>query len=300
MQPPRCAAIAAAPLPGKSPVMRPGEFAGSVPGSVRGRFAEPASGLAMLAAALLSALALLLASPPAHAGAQREEQLADAVRGALAAAIADARPSRPVFVSAGERDAYLRWVAEMSRRLERRIPEPLIRTELVETVYYEAKRAGLEPALVLGLIQVESNFRKYAISTAGARGLMQVMPFWARTIGDGDARKLFHLQSNLRYGCTILRHYLDRESGDLFLALGRYNGSRGRAEYPNAVLAAWKRWQEAEVAVTVASAAEPNGALAAMSGPGRAGDAAARLLPAPSRPLGGPAAFPPTRLSDPS
>ncbi|USE80571.1 lytic transglycosylase domain-containing protein [Cupriavidus gilardii] len=225
-------------------------------------------------AALLSALALLTA-PPAHAGAQREEQLADAVRGALAAAIADARPARPVFVSAGEREAYLRWVAEMSRRLERRIPEPPLRTELVETVYYEARRAGLEPALVLGLIQVESNFRKYAISTAGARGLMQVMPFWARTIGDGDARKLFHLQSNLRYGCTILRHYLDRESGDLFLALGRYNGSRGRAEYPNAVLAAWRRWQEAEAAVTVANTAAPAAPAA-------------------------PAAFPSTRLSDPS
>jgi len=300
MQAPRCAAIAVALLSGSSPGGFPGRFRGRFSGSVPGRSAGPASGLAMLAAALLSALALLLASPPAHAGAQREEQLADAVRGALAAAIADARPSRPVFVSAGERDAYLRWVAEMSRRLERRIPEPLIRTELVETVYYEAKRAGLEPALVLGLIQVESNFRKYAISTAGARGLMQVMPFWVRTIGDGDARKLFHLQSNLRFGCTILRHYLDRESGDLFLALGRYNGSRGRAEYPNAVLAAWKRWQEAEVAVRVASAAGPNGPLAAMSGPGRAGDAAARLLPAPSRAPGSPAAFPSTRLSDPS
>ncbi len=247
MQSPRCAAIAAL-------------------------FPRRASGLAMLASVLLSVLstlALLLASPAVHAGAQREEQLADAVRGALAAAIADARPTRPAFVSAGERQTYLRWVAEMSRRLERRIPEPLIRNELVETVYYEAKRAGLEPALVLGLIQVESNFRKYAISTAGARGLMQVMPFWARTIGDGDARKLFHLQSNLRYGCTILRHYLDRESGDLFLALGRYNGSRGRADYPNAVLAAWKRWQEAEAAVTVANTAAP-------------------------------AAFPPTRLPDPS
>ena len=275
MQSPRCAAIAAL-FPGR------------------------ASGLAMLLT-VLSALALLLASPAVHAGAQREEQLADAVRGALAAAIADARPTRPVFVSAGERQAYLRWVAEMSRRLERRIPEPQIRTELVETVYYEAKRAGLEPALVLGLIQVESNFRKYAISTAGARGLMQVMPFWARTIGDGDARKLFHLQSNLRYGCTILRHYLDRESGDLFLALGRYNGSRGRADYPNAVLAAWKRWQEAEAAVTVASAAGADGTVASAAVPrGGPGDGAVRLLPAPSRSYGAPAPFPPTRLSDPS
>ncbi|MGY8525827.1 transglycosylase SLT domain-containing protein [Paracidovorax citrulli] len=191
----------------------------------------------------------LAAAGLAHAGAQREEDLADWVRGALAAAIADARPARPVFTDRAEERAFLLWRDEMARRLERRIPEPQLRLDLIETVYYEARRAGLEPALVLGLIQVESNFRKYAISPVGARGLMQVMPFWTRTIGDGDTRKLFHLQGNLRYGCTILRHYLDRENGDLFLALGRYNGSRGRAEYPNAVLAAWQRWQQAEGAV---------------------------------------------------
>ncbi|MDF3838762.1 lytic transglycosylase domain-containing protein [Cupriavidus basilensis] len=191
-------------------------------------------------------------SSAAYAGAQKEEDLADSVRGALAAAIADSRPVRPVFASTGDQLAYIKWLGEMSHRLAGRIPEPQVRIELIETAYYEAKRAGLEPALVLGLVQVESNFRKYAISSAGARGLMQVMPFWARSIGDGDARKLFHLQSNLRYGCTILRHYLDREQGDLFLALGRYNGSRGRPDYPNAVLAAWKRWQFSEAAVTVA------------------------------------------------
>jgi len=205
----------------------------------------------------VGALALALSAAAAHAGAQQEEALADSVRSALASAIADASPVRPVFASGGERLAYLKWLGEMSRRLEGRIPEPQMRVELVETAYYEAKRAGLEPALVLGLIQVESNFRKYAISPVGARGLMQVMPFWSRTIGDGDARKLFHLQSNLRYGCTILRHYLDRERGDLFLALGRYNGSRGRPEYPNAVLAAWKRWQYSEATVTVAESEPP-------------------------------------------
>ena len=102
---------------------------------------------------------------------------------------------------------------------------------------------SLEPALVLGLVQVESGFRKYAISSAGARGYMQVMPFWVRQIGDGDARQLFHVQTNLRFGCVILRHYLERERGDLFLALGRYNGSRGRAEYPDAVFACRRQWQ---------------------------------------------------------
>jgi soluble lytic murein transglycosylase-like protein len=116
------------------------------------------------------------------------------------------------------------------------------RQELLQTVWYESKRAGLETSLVLGLIQVESAFRKHAISSAGARGYMQVMPFWSRLIGDGDAGKLFHMQTNLRFGCLILRHYLDREGGDLFMALGRYNGSRGRVEYPNSVLAAKRRW----------------------------------------------------------
>jgi len=206
---------------------------------------------------LAGGLLLAVAAATAHAGAQKEEALADSVRGALAAAIADGRPVRPAFASGGERLGYLKWLGEMSRRLESRIPEPQIRVELIETVYYEAKRAGLEPSLVLGLVQVESGFRKYAISSADARGLMQVMPFWVRTIGDSDVRKLFHLQSNLRYGCTILRHYLDRENGDLFLALGRYNGSRGRPEYPNAVLAAWKRWQYSEATVTVAETEPP-------------------------------------------
>ncbi len=209
-----------------------------------------------------AAVALLtVAAAGAHAGAQKEEDLADAVRGALAAAIADSSPTRPVFASGGERLAYLKWLGEMSSRLASRIPEPHVRIELIETAYYEAKRAGLEPSLVLGLVQVESNFRKYAMSPVGARGLMQVMPFWSRSIGDGDSRKLFHLQSNLRYGCTILRHYLDREQGDLFLALGRYNGSRGRPEYPNAVLAAWKRWQYSEASVTVVG--DPDPAIAA-------------------------------------
>ena len=96
---------------------------------------------------------------------------------------------------------------------------------------------------MLGLVQVESGFRKFVVSSAGARGYMQVMPFWARLIGDGDPSKLFHMQTNLRFGCVILRHYLNIERGDLYFALGRYNGSRGRNEYPAAVLAARKRWE---------------------------------------------------------
>jgi soluble lytic murein transglycosylase-like protein len=91
-------------------------------------------------------------------------------------------------------------------------------------------------------VQVESGFRKYAISSVGARGYTQVMPFWARLIGDGDASRLFHMQTNLRFGCVILRHYLDREKGDMYMALGRYNGSRGRPEYPNAVFASQRLW----------------------------------------------------------
>ena len=181
--------------------------------------------------------------PQAQAGAQLEEPLADSVRTALSAAIADAAPPRLVFEQPQQRAAYLAWLEEMSRRLVRFKAEPHTRIEFLETVWYESRRAGLEEALVLGLIQVESGFRKYAISRAGARGYMQVMPFWARVIGDGDASRLFHLQTNLRFGCVILRHYLGVERGDLFMALGRYNGSRGRAEYPELVFGARRRWE---------------------------------------------------------
>lgn len=183
-----------------------------------------------------------LASDRAHAGAQVEEPLADSVRSALSAAIADAAPPRPAFQSIENRLAYLRWLGAMSERLKRRKSEHATRVEFLEALWYESRRAGLEPELVLGLIQVESGFRKYAVSKAGAIGYMQVMPFWTRQIGDGDRARLFHMQANLRFGCVILRHYLDLERGDLFLALGRYNGSRGRAEYPNAVFAARRIW----------------------------------------------------------
>jgi len=191
----------------------------------------------------LVAAALFGGHGDASAGAQKEEPLADSVRSALAASIANSAPPRPSFETLEARLDYLRWLGEISTRLKKRKAEHVARVEFLETVWYESKRAGLEPALVLGLVQVESAFRKYAISVAGARGYMQVMPFWARVIGDGDASHLFHMQTNLRFGCVILRHYLDLERGDLFLALGRYNGSRGKSDYPNAVFQARKLWE---------------------------------------------------------
>jgi len=186
---------------------------------------------------------LLCFTEQSWAGAQIEEPLMDSVRTALGSAIANAAPPVPEFADTESRLDYLRWLGQMSERLKQRKPDFDTRREFLQTVWYESKRAGLEVSLVLGLIQVESNFRKFAVSPVGARGYMQVMPFWSRLIGDGDAGKLFHMQTNLRFGCVILRHYLDREKGNLFLALGRYNGSRGKAAYPNAVAAAQRRWK---------------------------------------------------------
>ena len=191
---------------------------------------------------LVGAAVALLWPTAARSGPQAEEALADSVRSALSAAVTRAAPPKAVFADLDARLAFLRWQGVTSDRLKRHKSEATTRIEFLETLWYESRRAGLEPALVLGLIQVESGFRKYAISKAGARGYMQVMPFWARLIGDGDPARLFHMQTNLRFGCVILRHYLDIERGDLFLALGRYNGSRGRPEYPNAVLANRQRW----------------------------------------------------------
>ena len=180
--------------------------------------------------------------PQVAASGQLEEPLADSVRGALSAAIANHAPPVPEFATLEARLAYLRWLGAMSDRLHRKKTDFQTRIEFLQTVWYEARRAGLDTTLVLGLIQVESAFRKFAISRVGARGYMQIMPFWSRLIGDGDPGKLFNMQTNLRFGCVILRHYLDRERGDTFMALGRYNGSRGRPEYPRAVYAAAKNW----------------------------------------------------------
>ena len=185
----------------------------------------------------------LLFSEQSNAGAQVEEPLMDSVRTALSSAVANHAPPVPEFKDTESRLVYLRWLGAMSDRLKKKKPEWQIRKEFLQTVWYESKRAGLDATLVMGLIQVESNFRKFAVSHVGARGYMQVMPFWTRVIGDGDSSKLFHMQTNLRFGCVILRHYLDRERGDLFMGLGRYNGSRGKAPYPNAVLGASKQWE---------------------------------------------------------
>jgi soluble lytic murein transglycosylase-like protein len=193
---------------------------------------------------VLASVAWMVGSAPgpARAGGQLEEPLADSVRTALSSAVLNSGPPVPEFASTDARLRYIRWLTAMSDRLRRRKSDLETRTEFLQTVWYETKRAGLDESLVLGLIQVESAFRKFAVSPVGARGYMQVMPFWTRVIGDGDASKLFHMQTNLRFGCVILRHYLDRDRGDLFMALGRYNGSRGRAEYPNAVFAAQRQW----------------------------------------------------------
>ena len=199
------------------------------------------NGLTLSAGAVLG-LTGALHGRPAHAGAQKEEDLVDSVRTALSAAIANHAPPVPAFRDRKSHLDYAYWLTTMSARIGNRMVNELARQEFLQTVWYETTRAGLELSLVLGLIQVESNFRKYAISHAGARGLMQVMPFWARVIGDGDAGRLFHMQTNLRFGCVILRHYLEREKGNLYLALGRYNGSRGQPQYPNAVFAAQRNW----------------------------------------------------------
>ena len=153
-----------------------------------------------------------------------------------------AAPPEPLLHTPQEQQAYAQWQFVSSQRLMRYKSHPTERREFLQTLWYEARRAGLPLSLLLGVVQVESAFRKFAISSAGAMGYMQVMPFWARTIGDGDVSRLFHMQSNLRFGCVILRHYLDRERGDTFMALGRYNGSRGQAPYPQAVLGAQRAW----------------------------------------------------------
>ncbi|AXE29566.1 transglycosylase [Chromobacterium phragmitis] len=182
-------------------------------------------------------LCLALAHAPAWAGAQKEEALSANVASAMSRSISDVNAPRLVFDDPRVGQA---WLAEMSSRLQKKIPDAWVRERLLTAIQYESTRAGLDPQLVLGLIQVESGFNKYAVSGAGARGLMQVMPFWTRHIGTSQ-HNLFDLSTNLRYGCTILRYYLDVERGNLFRALGRYNGSLGKPGYPDLVVGAWKR-----------------------------------------------------------
>jgi len=175
----------------------------------------------------------------AFAGGQEEEVLSASVQTMLQREVSDQAAPKLAFATRQEADA---WLSEMSQRLAKRIPDPETRETLLRTIHYEATRAGLDPHMVLGLIEVESGFRKYAVSSVGARGYMQVMPFWTRAIGTPE-QDLFHLRTNLRYGCTILRYYLDQEKGNLYRALGRYNGSLGKPDYPKMVEAAWhKHW----------------------------------------------------------
>ena len=192
---------------------------------------------------LVSGLGWLGLPEVARAGSQVEEPLVDSVKTALSSAIANQAPPVPEFSDTESRLVYLRWLGSMSDRLRKKKPEWNVRQEFLQSIWYESRRAGLDTSMVLGLVQVESNFRKFAVSSVGARGYMQIMPFWTRVLADGDAGKPFHMQTNLRFGCVILRHYLERERGDVFLALGRYNGSRGRAPYPNAVFAAMRQWE---------------------------------------------------------
>ena len=172
----------------------------------------------------------------AFAGAQQYEVLSASVRATLASAVNDRS-------SVDTKDLDTRaWVRAMTRSVAGRFPDEAAAREFLALVRYESLRAGLDPHLVLAVIDVESRFRKYAVSKAGARGFMQVMPFWVREIGD-SGHNLFQDRVNLRYGCTILRHYLDRERGNVANALGRYNGSLGQAEYPNRVQQAFRtRW----------------------------------------------------------
>ena len=185
-------------------------------------------------------LSFLCLSSVCQAGSQREEPLSNSVKALMQKSISDLASPRLIFASETEGQA---WMSDMSQRLAKRLPDATYRQEFLRSVHYEATRAGLDPQLVLGLIQVESGFKKYAVSSVSARGYMQVMPFWVKSIGNSD-HNLFHLRLNLRYGCTILRHYLDIERGDLYRALGRYNGSLGKPQYPNLVVGAWrKNWE---------------------------------------------------------
>ena len=184
----------------------------------------------------LTALLLATLAPLAFAGNQKYEPLSASVQSQLHSTISDQATPFLAFDTRGRSARVARCDVEKARAPHARTSTT--REEFLVTVHYEAKRAGLDPQLVLGLIQVESNFRKYAVSSAGARGYMQVMPFWVKQIGQPE-HNLFHLRTNLRYGCVILKHYLEIENGDLFRALGRYNGSLGQADYPNMVGRAW-------------------------------------------------------------
>jgi len=169
-------------------------------------------------------LAALLGGQAAIAQQQADPELREVLREAASDA-----------ASFGDRFDAEVWLTDMSRRLARQVRDPEERVELLTLVHSEAARVELPPELILAVIEVESNFDRYAVSVAGALGLMQIMPFWLDEIGRPNDN-LLHADTNLRYGCTILRFYLDKEKGDLRRALGRYNGSLGRRKYPNKVI----------------------------------------------------------------
>jgi soluble lytic murein transglycosylase-like protein len=176
----------------------------------------------------------------ALAGEQRYEPLAASVQTTMHSSVADRASPKLVFATPTQGRA---WLSAMSQRLAQHIADERTRLDFLITVQYEAMRAGLDPQMVLALIEVESKFRKYAVSSAGARGYMQVMPFWVDLIGTAN-QDLFKLRTNLRYGCVILRHYLEIEGGDIYRALGRYNGSSSsKSAYSVRVVRAWQtRW----------------------------------------------------------
>ena len=188
--------------------------------------------------ALVLAALGLLAPAAAFAGAQQYEVLSASVRATLATAVRDGAP-----IEVEDRETRL-WIAGMARRIADRVGSEEHAKQLLALVHYEARRAGLDPQLVLAVIDVESQFHKYAVSKAGAKGLMQVMPFWVKQIGQ-PSHNLFQERTNVRYGCTILRFYLDRENGNMVNALERYNGSLGKPDYPKRVIRAWRtRWSD--------------------------------------------------------
>jgi soluble lytic murein transglycosylase-like protein len=200
----------------------------------------------------LLAVGLLCISGVAFAGAQKEEVLSASVRASLQKSLADTAVTQTAFRNPVDARA---WLGEMSKRLARFMPNASERIEFLSTLHWEASRAGIDPQLLLGLIQVESGFHKYAVSPVGARGYTQVMPFWVKLIGAPD-QNLFQLRTNLRYGAVILRHYIDMEHGSYFRALGRYNGSLGQPEYPNMVVGAWKRQWSYQGVTTTAELSE--------------------------------------------
>ena len=173
---------------------------------------------------IASLIAALLVSGVAFAEQRPDPELREALRAAASEA-----------ASFTDRFHAEVWLTDMSRRLQSKVKDPEERIELLTLVHLEAARVELPPELVLAVIEVESNFDRYAVSVAGALGLMQIMPFWLEEIGRPNDN-LLHTDTNLRYGCTILRFYLDKENGDLRRALGRYNGSLGKRKYPNKVI----------------------------------------------------------------